>query len=79
MERDEHTTKNRPTKIERKPSVLERTGLSHSALHREIAAGRFPRPRRLTERTSGWLSDEVDAWIRSRPVAGEDEDRGAAA
>jgi prophage regulatory protein len=49
--------------------VLSGTGLSESTLYREISAGRFPRPVKLTARTSAWLSSEVDDWISSRIAA----------
>lgn len=53
-------------KIERKPEVLARTGLSNSTLYDEIAAGRFPKPIKIGARAVGWVSSEVDAWIEQR-------------
>lgn len=52
--------------IERLPSVLARTGLPRSTLYGEIAKGRFCRPVQLTSRTIGFLTSEVDEWIRRR-------------
>jgi len=52
--------------IERKPSVLQRTGMSNSTLYEEVAAGRFPRPVKIGARSVGWISTEVDAWIEQR-------------
>ena len=46
--------------------VLRRTGLSRSALYRLIAAGQFPPPIRLTERTSAWTDQMVQAWIEDK-------------
>lgn len=46
--------------------VRRRTGLSRSALYRLIAAGQFPHPIRLTERTSAWPDHVVQAWIEEK-------------
>ncbi|WP_373182638.1 helix-turn-helix transcriptional regulator [Halomonas campaniensis] len=60
----------------KRPEVREKTALSDSELYRQIAAGTFPRPRRLTPngRAVAWLESEVDAWIESTPA----ENGGAA-
>lgn len=52
----------------KRPEVREKTSLSDSELYRQIAAGAFPRPIRLTPngRAVAWLESEVDAWIESR-------------
>lgn len=55
--------------LERLPQVLARTGLSRAGLYRLIAAGHFPRPVRLTERSSAWPSAEVDEFIQDRMAA----------
>lgn len=52
--------------IERKPSVLQRTGLSNSSLYEEIKRDRFPKPVRIGARAVGWVSTEVDDWIEQR-------------
>jgi prophage regulatory protein len=61
------------SRILRNPAVLRATGLSPSALDREVLAGRFPRPVKLTSapncRAVGWPSVEVDAWITDRIAA----------
>jgi prophage regulatory protein len=49
--------------------VLAKTGLSQSALQRLLAAGKFPAPLKLSSRAVGYRSDEVEAWIESRPRA----------
>lgn len=53
----------------RLPTVLAATGLSRSTLYAWIAQGSFPKQVRLGARTSGWSSEEVGAWIRSRIAA----------
>lgn len=57
--------------ILRRELVIEVTGLSRSALYREINAGRFPGPVRLTDSAVGWRQSEVVHWIRSRPGTAE--------
>ncbi len=53
--------------ILRGPEVSARVGLSRATLYRMIARGTFPRPVRLSERATGWRTDEVDEWLASRP------------
>ena len=62
----------------RKKDVRVDTGLSASGLDREIAAGRFPRPIKLTSapncRAVGWPMAEVQAWIEARISGASDDD-----
>ena len=53
-------------RILRRPKVEDKTGLSTASIYRGIAAGTFPRPRQLTERTVGWFENEIDEWMESR-------------
>ena len=46
--------------------VQARTGLSRSSLYAAIAAGRFPAPTKIGERSVAWDSAAVDAWIASK-------------
>lgn len=55
-------------RILRRHEVEARTGLTRSPLYRLIAAGDFPRQRRLSPSTVGWLESEVSAWISGRAV-----------
>lgn len=50
----------------RKPAVLGTTGLSNSTLYDLIARGKFPRPIKITERSTGWIEDEVREWVEKR-------------
>jgi prophage regulatory protein len=52
--------------ILRRPAVSRKTGLASSSLYAAIARGEFPKPIKLGERSVGWLSREVDAWIEAR-------------
>ncbi len=46
--------------------VVKRTGLSKSSIYEKSQEGKFPKPVKLSERSSGWVESEVDAWIESR-------------
>jgi prophage regulatory protein len=51
----------------RKGQVLVVTGLTHSALYREINAGRFPEPVQITPSTVAWRTSDVEAWAQALP------------
>lgn len=57
------------TPILKQPEVSRLTGLSRSSIYRLEALGQFPARIKLSEASSGWRSDEVQAWIDSRPRA----------
>lgn len=40
--------------------------LSHSTIWREVEAGRFPPPIKLTERATAWRWGDVLAWLEAR-------------
>lgn len=42
------------------------TGLSRSHLYALAQQGIFPKPVKLTERSSAWVESEVQGWIESR-------------
>jgi prophage regulatory protein len=54
------------SRIMRLQAVCAHTGLSRTTMYRLVRQGQFPKPIRLTTRTSGWLYDEVNAWIAER-------------
>lgn len=68
-------------RILRRPQVLAVTGLSNSALDRELRAERFPRPIKLSPdpkaRAVGWPESSVQSWIAER-IASAGAQRGAA-
>ncbi|CAN0591550.1 unnamed protein product, partial [Ectocarpus sp. 12 AP-2014] len=64
-----------PIRLLRRRDVLKATGLSNSALYREIALGEFPRPVKISHRCSAWVETEIDHWIANRIL---ERDGGAA-
>ena len=54
-----------PIRIERKPAVLSRTGMSHATLYRRINEGLFPPGVTLGNRSVGWLAHEVDTMLKA--------------
>ena len=55
------------TRILRYPDVQRVTGLSRKTIERRLETGNFPVPVKLGSRAVGFLSDEVEAWIRDQP------------
>ena len=60
---DPHPAQNR---IIRLPEVQALTGQSRSSVFRRAAAGTFPAPIKLGERSIGWRADEIQIWIATR-------------
>ena len=56
-------------RVFRLDEVERRSGLRKSAIYALIRNGAFPAPIKLTPtgRAVGWRSDELSAWIESRP------------
>ncbi|MFG1342101.1 helix-turn-helix transcriptional regulator [Xanthobacter autotrophicus] len=52
--------------IIRKAPLAKRLGVSRAWLERAAKDGRFPKPIQLSARSVGWLSTEVDAWLKAR-------------
>jgi prophage regulatory protein len=60
-----------------RPAEADRIcGLSKSTRYRLEAAGKFPKRVILSERSSGYYSDEIEAWLASRPRAGATSQAG---
>jgi prophage regulatory protein len=53
----------------RLPAVIAITGRKRSALYKDIAAQKFPRPVRLGAQSVAWRKSDLDRWIASLPVA----------
>lgn len=50
-------------------AVCAQTSLSRSTLDRLVAAGKFPKPIRITERRLVYKAAAVDAWLKEREAA----------
>lgn len=46
--------------------VKQATGLSRSSIYRLASKGEFPKPIKLSERSSGWIMSEVEEWLNGR-------------
>jgi prophage regulatory protein len=56
-------------KIMRIKEVSIVCGISIPTIYRKIKAGTFPSGRRLSSKTTGWISSEIEEWMRSLPKA----------
>ena len=50
----------------RLPETLSRAGVSRSYVYDAVKKGEFPKPVKVTERTSAWIESEVQEWIDQR-------------
>lgn len=55
------------TRIIRSKELTLLTGLSRTTVWRLVNSGDFPAPVSLGVSSIGWNSDQIDAWIQSRP------------
>jgi prophage regulatory protein len=53
----------------RRREVERITSLPRSTIYERMAAGAFPRPVRIGQKTVGWLESEIQAWIAQRIAA----------
>ena len=59
-------------KLLRFKAVKEKTGLGHTKIYEDMAAGSFPLPVKLSARAVRWVEDEIDAYIEAK-IAERDE------
>lgn len=52
----------------RPEQVLEKLGISRSTLYRLEESGELPPRRRISANSVGWIEEELDEFIASRPV-----------
>lgn len=50
----------------RLPDVKRMTGLSRSGIYAMCANGAFPKPVKLSERSSAWVESEIADWLATR-------------
>jgi predicted DNA-binding transcriptional regulator AlpA len=68
----DNATKHDPSlELWRMPRVIEKTGLSKTAINDMIRAGTFPKARQISAQAVAWRSIEVLTWMDARPVVGE--------
>lgn len=61
-------------RVLRLPEVSNATGLSRSTIFRLMQAGDFPPSIKLTSRTVGWYSTDIETWIVARAAASKAQD-----
>ncbi len=65
-----------PDRLIRRTEVKSLSGVrSNSHLYAMMSRGEFPRPRKISARSVGWLLSDVLQWVASRPVAAHDSAR----
>ncbi|HEX7727470.1 MAG TPA: AlpA family phage regulatory protein [Terracidiphilus sp.] len=50
----------------RKKQVLLMVGLSASTVYSLQKAGSFPQPIKLSQRTTGWLTSDIQQWLQMK-------------
>ena len=58
-----------PRRVLRIRTVCDRTGLSRSSIYAYEKEGKFPKKIRLSARATGWVEEDVDAWLEARIAA----------
>ena len=61
------------TKVLKVKQVAEEINVSVPQVYKLVSLGRFPKPIKLGERGSGWLTSEIDDWLQSRVDARDEE------
>ena len=59
-----------PTRLLRKPAVIDRVALSDTTIWRLERAGNFPRSIRISPGAVAWRESDIEAWIEKRAEAG---------
>lgn len=54
------------TAILKLPEVMRRTGLSRSSIYKLASEQKFPPPVKLSERSSGFVEQEIESWLSER-------------
>ena len=62
-----------PTNLLDIDAVASRLGLSRSTCRRMWYDGTLPKPRRFGRRGIKWLSEEIEEFIRNRPLVAQPE------
>lgn len=59
-------TNHNEARLIRLRDVMTKTGLSRSYVYALAQKGQFPKPVKLSERSSAWIESEVQSWIDER-------------
>jgi prophage regulatory protein len=51
-----------------KAQVLKKIPVTGPTLWSWVRAGKFPRPRAISDNKTVWVEAEVDAWMQARPL-----------
>ena len=51
-------------KFHRIGEVCQMTGLGPSSIYKQIRLGLFPAGIKITNRSTGWSSEQLEAWLR---------------
>lgn len=57
-------------RLQRRPDVEARTGLSRSTIYDWMKKGEFPQPVKLGARLVAWRESDITAWLESRETRG---------
>ena len=60
-------------KVLKVKQVATEINVSVPQVYKLVSLGRFPKPIKLGERGSGWLTSEIDDWLQSRVDARDEE------
>ena len=55
-----------PERLLKLRQVMATTGLSRSSIFLFTKSGKFPKPIKLSERSTAWLESEIQQWIADR-------------
>lgn len=55
-----------PNRFLRLPAVIERVGMSRTAIYRDMQAGTFPAQVRIGARAVAWNESDIEAWQQAR-------------
>ncbi len=59
-----------PIKIYRIDEVCAITGLTKSSIYKQIRLARFPAGVKITDRSIGWPSNQIENWLESKISGG---------
>lgn len=55
-----------PERVLRLPETCTMVGLKRASIYAEMAAGRFPKPLKLSARAVGWRLSDLQKWLAER-------------